>query len=115
MAGNFFRGARAYVARLSRYACSLPSPLHGRVRPRTGASADQDNRFGDKMKKLLKSTKFPPHFDTKVAMSKVQMDVMMPWVTQQVAPPPAVPSAFQSLQRPKRGRRIVPCHPVLSR
>ena len=39
------------------------------------------------MKKLLKSTKFPPHFDTKVDMGKVQMDVMMPWVTQQVSLP----------------------------
>lgn len=50
----------------------------------SGASADQDNRFGDKMKKLLKTTKFPPFFDTKVDMAKVQMDVIMPWVTQQV-------------------------------
>merc|ERR1719399_622413 len=36
------------------------------------------------MKKLLKSTKFPPHFDTKVDMSKVKLEVMMPWITQQV-------------------------------
>lgn len=50
-----------------------------------GANADQDNRFGDKMKKLLKTTKFPPSFDKKVDMTKVQMDVMMPWVTQQAS------------------------------
>jgi len=48
-------------------------------------SADQDGRFGDKMKKLLKTTKFPEHFDTKVDMKKVNIDVMLPWITEQVS------------------------------
>lgn len=65
---------------------------------------------GPQMKKLLKSTKFPPHFDRKVDMRKVflshspifpvshtasflymavflrqvKLEVMMPWITQQV-------------------------------
>ena len=36
------------------------------------------------MKKLLKTTKFPACFDTKVDMKKIKLDVMMPWVSQQV-------------------------------
>lgn len=50
-----------------------------------GVSADQDARFGDKMKKLMKTTKFPEHFDTKVDMKKVNIDVMLPWITEQVS------------------------------
>lgn len=49
-----------------------------------GASAEQDLRFGDKLKKQLKATKFPASFDQKVDMSKVQMDTMLPWITEQV-------------------------------
>jgi len=37
------------------------------------------------MKKLLKTTKFPEHFDTKVDMKKVNIDVMLPWITEQVS------------------------------
>lgn len=37
------------------------------------------------MKKLMKSTKFPEHFDTKVDMKKVNIDVMIPWITTQVS------------------------------
>ncbi|EOD09494.1 hypothetical protein EMIHUDRAFT_58282, partial [Emiliania huxleyi CCMP1516] len=50
-----------------------------------GVSADQDGRFGDKMKKMIKSTKFPAHFETKVDMKKVNLDVMLPWITEQVS------------------------------
>ena len=50
-----------------------------------GVSAGQDlGRFGDKEKKLLKSTKFPEIFGEKVDMGKVQMEAMMPWITQEV-------------------------------
>ena len=37
------------------------------------------------MKKLLKSTKFPEHFEIKVDMKKVNIDVMIPWITEQVS------------------------------
>ena len=38
-----------------------------------GVSAEQDGRFGDKTKKLLKSTKFPESFNPRVDMGKVQV------------------------------------------
>jgi hypothetical protein len=34
-----------------------------------GTSAEQDSRFGDKMKKLIGATKFPPEFDEKVRVN----------------------------------------------
>ena len=37
------------------------------------------------MKKMIKSTKFPAHFETKVDMKKVNLDVMLPWITEQVS------------------------------
>ena len=36
-----------------------------------GASAAQDPRFGDKQKKLIKSTKFPSEFEEKVLILRV--------------------------------------------
>ncbi|XP_024386347.1 uncharacterized protein [Physcomitrium patens] len=45
-----------------------------------GTSADQDTRFSNKMKKLLKSQKFAPELDVMIDTSKVQMDVIKPWV-----------------------------------
>ena len=49
-----------------------------------GTSADQDRRFSDKELKLLKSMKFPPEFDKKVDMRKVNLQVIRPWVTKKV-------------------------------
>ncbi|KAF8504818.1 PWI domain-containing protein, partial [Russula emetica] len=49
-----------------------------------GTSADQDRRFSDKELKLLKSIKFPPQFDTKVDMRKVNLQVIRPWVAKKV-------------------------------
>ncbi|KAJ3168676.1 Serine/arginine repetitive matrix protein 1 [Geranomyces variabilis] len=49
-----------------------------------GTSAEQDQRFGDKQKKLLKSMKFPKLFDKKVDVKKVNMTVIRPWVTARV-------------------------------
>ena len=49
-----------------------------------GASAEQDSRFSDKAKKLLRTTKFPPNFDTKVDMKKVSLESLLPWITEQV-------------------------------
>ena len=49
-----------------------------------GASAEQDSRFSDKAKKLLRTTKFPSNFDSKVDMKKVNLESMLPWITEQV-------------------------------
>jgi len=46
-----------------------------------GTSADQDNRFSDKEKKLLKSMKFEDILSTKIDMKKVKMEVLKPWIT----------------------------------
>ncbi|KAH7913108.1 PWI domain-containing protein, partial [Hygrophoropsis aurantiaca] len=49
-----------------------------------GTSADQDRRFSDKEVKLLKSMKFPPEFDKKVDMRKVNIQVIRPWIAKKV-------------------------------
>ncbi|BGP15970.1 hypothetical protein JCM10213v2_003963 [Rhodosporidiobolus nylandii] len=49
-----------------------------------GVSAAQDPKFRDKQAKLLRTTKFPPAFDTKVDMRKVEMAVMKPWIAKKV-------------------------------
>ncbi len=51
-----------------------------------GTTADQDNRFSDKEKKLLKQMKFEePLLTTKIEWSKVRMDVIKPWITKRIA------------------------------
>jgi len=49
-----------------------------------GTSTDQDRRFSDKELKLLKSMKFPPEFDKKVDMRKVNLQVLRPWIVKKV-------------------------------
>ncbi|KAJ7719918.1 PWI domain-containing protein, partial [Mycena metata] len=49
-----------------------------------GTSAEQDRRFADKEQKLLKSTKFPAHFDKKVDMRKVNLNVIKPWIAKKI-------------------------------
>ncbi|KAI7852106.1 hypothetical protein BDC45DRAFT_485795 [Circinella umbellata] len=49
-----------------------------------GTSADQDSRFSNKNKKLLKSLNFPPEFDEKIDMKKVKLDVIKPWITTRI-------------------------------
>ncbi|XVF20001.1 hypothetical protein REPUB_Repub11eG0160200 [Reevesia pubescens] len=49
-----------------------------------GTSADQDTRFSNKQAKLLKSQKFSPELDHLVDMTKVQTDVIRPWVATRV-------------------------------
>jgi len=49
-----------------------------------GTSADQDRRFSDKELKLLKSMKFPPEFEKKVDMRKVNLSVIRPWVVKKI-------------------------------
>ncbi|THU46308.1 hypothetical protein C4D60_Mb09t03550 [Musa balbisiana] len=49
-----------------------------------GTSAEQDTRFSNKQAKLLKSQKFAAELDHPVDMTKVQMDVIRPWIATRV-------------------------------
>ncbi|KAK3807845.1 MAG: PWI domain-containing protein [Benniella sp.] len=49
-----------------------------------GTSADQDARFSDKQKKLLRSMTFPPEFNQKVNMKKVNVSVIKGWMARRV-------------------------------
>uniref|UniRef100_A0A8B9GVQ8 Serine/arginine repetitive matrix protein 1 n=1 Tax=Astyanax mexicanus TaxID=7994 RepID=A0A8B9GVQ8_ASTMX len=49
-----------------------------------GTSAEQDNRFSNKHKKLLKQLKFAECLEKKVDMTKVNLEVIKPWITQRV-------------------------------
>lgn len=49
-----------------------------------GVSAAQDSRFTNKESTLLRKLKFPPSFDTKVDMTKVELSVIKPWIAQRV-------------------------------
>ncbi|KAI8841005.1 PWI domain-containing protein, partial [Chytriomyces cf. hyalinus JEL632] len=49
-----------------------------------GTTQDQDSRFADKQKKLMKSIKFPASYSTKVDIKKVNLDVIKPWITKKV-------------------------------
>ncbi|KAI8615446.1 PWI domain-containing protein [Chytriomyces sp. MP71] len=49
-----------------------------------GTNIEQDSRFADKQKKLLKSIKFPASYSQKVNMSKVKIEVMKPWIHKRV-------------------------------
>ncbi|CDS00864.1 hypothetical protein [Sporisorium scitamineum] len=49
-----------------------------------GISAAQDSRFSNKESALLRKLKFPPHFDTKVDMTKVEISVIKPWIARRV-------------------------------
>ncbi|CAF4869197.1 unnamed protein product, partial [Rotaria socialis] len=49
-----------------------------------GTSAEQDSRFANKQKKLLKQMKFPDNIETKVDMSKINLDIMKPWITRRL-------------------------------
>ncbi|KHN21923.1 Serine/arginine repetitive matrix protein 1 [Glycine soja] len=49
-----------------------------------GTSADQDTRFSNKQAKLMKSQKFAPELEHLVDMTKVNMEVIKPWITRRV-------------------------------
>lgn len=50
----------------------------------TGTSTEQDTRFSDKEKKLMKQMKFGDCLTQQVDMSKVKLDVLKPWITQKI-------------------------------
>ncbi|ORZ27153.1 PWI domain-containing protein [Lobosporangium transversale] len=49
-----------------------------------GTSAEQDARFSDKQKKLLRSMHFPPEFNQKIDMKKVNLKVIKGWMAQRI-------------------------------
>jgi len=49
-----------------------------------GTSAEQDNRFANKQKKLLSNTKFADELNEKVDMKKVKLEVIKPWIARRV-------------------------------
>ncbi|CAN7938755.1 unnamed protein product [Ixodes hexagonus] len=49
-----------------------------------GTSAEQDNRFTDKQKKLLKQLKFHDVLTKRVDMNKVNLDTIKPWITRKI-------------------------------
>uniref|UniRef100_A0A914HF37 PWI domain-containing protein n=1 Tax=Globodera rostochiensis TaxID=31243 RepID=A0A914HF37_GLORO len=46
-----------------------------------GTSTDQDIRFTDKERKLLRQMKFENVLDTKIDLAKINLDVIKPWIT----------------------------------
>ncbi|KAK0426246.1 hypothetical protein QR680_009603 [Steinernema hermaphroditum] len=46
-----------------------------------GTNSDQDIRFTDKEKKLLKSMKFENNLEAKVDLQRVNIEVIKPWIT----------------------------------
>ncbi|CAJ1933164.1 unnamed protein product [Sphenostylis stenocarpa] len=71
MSGGFFR-------------VSIATPLSLELTFSPGTSADQDTRFSNKQAKLMKSQKFPPELEHLVDMTKVNMEVIKPWITRRV-------------------------------
>lgn len=52
--------------------------------PLQGTNLNQDTRFSDKEKKLLKQMKFSDVLSKKVDMSKVKLDVLRPWISAKI-------------------------------
>ncbi|VIO96715.1 PWI domain containing protein [Brugia malayi] len=46
-----------------------------------GTSSEQDSRFTDKERKLLKQMRFEEALDEKICMDRVNLDVLKPWIT----------------------------------
>lgn len=59
------------------------SPLPARLVP-VCSNPEQDSRWGDAEKKLLRRTKFSKVLEQKVNMKKVNMDVMQRWIAQRI-------------------------------
>ncbi|XP_012556964.2 serine/arginine repetitive matrix protein 1 isoform X1 [Hydra vulgaris] len=49
-----------------------------------GTTSEQDSRFADKEKKLMKKMKFDPLLTSKVDMEKVNLDTIKPWVQSRI-------------------------------
>jgi len=49
-----------------------------------GTSADQDSRFSDKNKKLMKTMKFADNIERKIDMKKIRLELMKPFITEKL-------------------------------
>lgn len=49
-----------------------------------GTSKEQDSRFSDKEKKLMKTMKFPSEYNTKIDMKQIKLEVIKPWIGQKL-------------------------------
>jgi len=49
-----------------------------------GTSMDQDGRFSNKDRKLMKQISWPPEFSTKVDIKKVDLTVINPWIHRKI-------------------------------
>jgi len=49
-----------------------------------GTSQEQDSRFADKQKKMMKSMKFPPEYNTKIDMKKIKLEILKPWISAKI-------------------------------
>ncbi|KAF7259492.1 hypothetical protein EG68_03137 [Paragonimus skrjabini miyazakii] len=49
-----------------------------------GTSAEQDARFADKKKKLMKTMKFGDNLSQKVDMTRINLDCIRPWVAKRI-------------------------------
>lgn len=54
------------------------------VQSQQGTNLNQDSRFSDKEKKLMKSMKFSDELGKKVDMSKVKLDILRPWISEKI-------------------------------
>uniref|UniRef100_A0A0K8SVD8 Serine/arginine repetitive matrix protein 1 n=1 Tax=Lygus hesperus TaxID=30085 RepID=A0A0K8SVD8_LYGHE len=50
----------------------------------TGTTAEQDNRFSDKEKKLMKVMKFGDALTKRVDMTRVKLDTIKPWISKKI-------------------------------
>ncbi|KAI0988088.1 hypothetical protein GJ496_008518 [Pomphorhynchus laevis] len=49
-----------------------------------GTSTEQDSRFSNAQKKMMKTMRFADGLDTKIDMSKVNLDVIKPWIAKRM-------------------------------
>lgn len=50
----------------------------------TGTNQQQDTRFSDKEKKLMKQMRFGDNLNKRVDMSKIKLDVLRPWISKKI-------------------------------
>jgi len=49
-----------------------------------GTNIEQDKRFSDKDRKLMKQMKFSENLNHKIDMKKIELNVLKPWITKRI-------------------------------
>lgn len=62
---------------------TITKTLHRWTLPQ-GTNLNQDSRFSDKEKKLMKQMKFSDVLSKKVDMSKVKLEILKPWINEKI-------------------------------